>query len=141
MVDFNTWAKQKFTDKSVRPGKLKFGGAYLFAYKPRSRENMTDIDLMPVFIITSYYANTIWGINIIKIPNKELRMKILRQYVKALESKSETELAKSLYDIRRAAQIRKDTASAYMPYKWNNIKSRIIPLEIEDLEQLIKRVL
>lgn len=139
---FSRWAMNKLSRTDLRKPDLELGGVYIFAYEPDRKEGeLPPQDLMPVFIITHAYSNRLWGINMQGLPNKQVRIQMLDRYKEAMAQNTDTARMRALYQIRRIVQNNKTYAPAYVSYKPANIKTRVASCSIEDLEELIRRIL
>ena len=124
---------------------LEFGDVYVFGYQPDRAEERSGLiqtqDLLPIFMVTRAYRKTMSGVNILGIPTKSGQKRMLERIKKAIDSDKSANKARAVYDIERLTRVSKDFANANKSYKWNNIKTRVVKLTPEDLEELAIRIL
>lgn len=142
MVSYPQWSQNKLRGPRIRRPELDWGNIYLFGYQPdRSDRNFQTQDIMPVFIVTHARNNQMWGINVIGLPDRAIRMRVLKMYRAAMGKKTEIERARALYDIRRFVSSNRKLYQAFRPYKYSNIKTRVVQLTPEDVDELITRII
>lgn len=141
MVALSSWLKPIVR----KPGKFKssigIGDAFVFAYKPPRGEIVEKINQMPVFIVTRIFSSRIRGINLLAIRERNYRVKVLELYDQALKETDPKKKMGYLVRLERLLQSVGLSSIAVQNYDFNQIPNRAYPVERQELETLIKRVL
>lgn len=99
-------------------------------------------EAMPLLILTPMSKlpvtrrPSIYGLNLAMIPNHNLRLKVIEEYIEALESEDDARIYQLLFDLRR----RSYTKGAYKYYNRSLIKpNSYVELDPKDLREILTR--
>ena len=142
---WDRWVMSKMRKIRVDRTDIEIGGVYMFAYVPNKTELKRGLyggqDMMPLLILTSMNGRGLLGVNVKGLPDRALRIRVLENYKKSIETSDLKERLKGLMLISRTVQRQNPLKSAYKFFKWSDIRSKVVKLTPEELEEAITRIL
>ncbi len=140
---YERWLKrQQIGKKPTRRTEMDVGQIYVFGYRPEKREkNFAPEDALPLFIVTRYLNGGVFGINLLRVPSRLMKERILSMVDEANLQMDKKKTEGMLIALHRKLSSTPMLKGAVRFYRGSLIEGRIVMVDRDQLDDLVKRVL